>query len=69
MISDLSRKQTEAHLARVLYELLDAHDDTRVLAATLEHDDVEWAAHLDYLRCLQRVGREALARTTMAVGG
>ena len=56
-------------LGRLVYELLDAHDDTRVLAATLEHNDVEWAAHLDYLRSLQRVGREALARTTVAVGG
>jgi len=46
----------------LLYELLDAHVDTIKLAGGLEHDEC-WAAHLDYLRDLQRVGRETLART------
>jgi hypothetical protein len=45
----------------LLYELLDAHIDTIKLARPLEQDDC-WAAHLDYLRDLQRVGRETLAR-------
>ena len=49
-------------LGGLLYELLDAHIDTIALAGELEGDEC-WAAHLDYLRDLQRVGREALART------
>jgi hypothetical protein len=44
----------------LVYELLDAHVDTMRLARGLEADPA-WAAHLDYLRDLQRVGREALA--------
>jgi hypothetical protein len=48
-------------LSGLLYELLDAHIDTIKLACALEYDD-RWAAHLDYLRDLQRVGRETLAR-------
>jgi uncharacterized protein YciI len=47
-------------LIALTYELLDAHADT----ARLAHDasDAEWDNHLAYLRDLQRVGREALAR-------
>jgi hypothetical protein len=48
-------------LSGLLYELLDAHIDTIKLARPLEHDEC-WGAHLDYLRDLQRVGRETLAR-------
>ena len=48
-------------LALLIYELLDAHDDTMRLGEGLE-SDLRWRAHLDYLRGLQRVGREALAR-------
>jgi hypothetical protein len=47
-------------LVELVYELLDAHDDTTRLATELEQD-AGWAAHLDYLRTLQRVGRELLA--------
>jgi hypothetical protein len=50
-------------LVLVVYELLDAHDDTVRLGEGLEAD-LRWKAHLDYLRGLQRVGREALARGT-----
>jgi hypothetical protein len=46
---------------RWVYELLDAHRDTAWLSADLEGEP-EWRAHLDYLRDLQRHGREALAR-------
>jgi hypothetical protein len=47
-------------LADLAYELLDALDDTARLAA--ERDgDLRWAAHVQYLRDLQRVGREMLA--------
>ena len=45
----------------LIYELLDAHQDTAEIAQDLS-DDPEWAAHLDYLRALQRIGREMLAR-------
>jgi hypothetical protein len=40
---------------------LDAHCDTISLADEAD-DNVVWAAHLSYLRDLQRVGRETLAR-------
>lgn len=52
----------EVELAMLVYELLDAHADTAQLAATLEGDP-RWAAHLDYLRVLQRKGREVLAHS------
>ena len=48
------------YVAELVYELLDAHVDTMRMAHDLD-DDPAWAAHLDYLRDLQRVGREALA--------
>jgi hypothetical protein len=47
-------------LTRLVYELLDAHDDTARIAAALTWDD-DWRVHLDDLRDLQRVGRELLA--------
>jgi hypothetical protein len=53
--------QPAADLTDLIYELLDAHVDTVRLAVELEQAPA-WAAHLDYLRDLQRVGREALAR-------
>ena len=48
-------------LAELVYELLDAHVDTISLAEERPETD-GWAAHLDYIRDLQRVGRERLAR-------
>jgi ABC-type uncharacterized transport system YnjBCD substrate-binding protein len=48
-------------LTALTYELLDAHADTARLA-TDEATREEWQNHLAYLRDLQRVGREALAR-------
>lgn len=45
----------------LVYELLDAHDDTARMASELEPDPL-WQAHLEYLRALQRKGRETLAR-------
>lgn len=53
-------------LSSLLYELLDAHLDTIALAGPLEPNQ-HWAAHLDYLRGLQRVGREMLARVRAPV--
>lgn len=56
-----SDSATAVSLAALVYELLDAHTDTAQLAAGLPYDR-SWAAHLDYLRALQRAGRETLAR-------
>jgi hypothetical protein len=52
-----------APLGALVYELLDAHADTADLADGLESDP-RWAQHLDYLRALQRTGREALAHAS-----
>jgi hypothetical protein len=57
-----STVETSPKLVELVYELLDAHDDT-VRLAQERIGEVRWAAHVDYLRQLQRVGREALART------
>jgi hypothetical protein len=55
-----STVEYSAKLVDLVYELLDAHDDTARIAQ--EHTGEEqWAAHLDYLQQLQRVGRELLA--------
>jgi hypothetical protein len=47
-------------LARLVYELLDAHADTDRLVRG-SSTDILWRAHLHYLRDLQRTGREILA--------
>jgi hypothetical protein len=52
-------------LTDLVYELLDAHCDTICLA---DDADEEWAAHLSYLRDLQRVGLETLARVPVGAG-
>jgi hypothetical protein len=43
----------------LVYELLDAHTDTVVLASNLT--DPIWEAHTDYIRALHRRGHEILA--------
>jgi hypothetical protein len=48
-------------LTELVYELLDAHQDTADLVAAAA-PAWSWEAHLDYLRVLQRTGREMLAR-------
>jgi hypothetical protein len=53
-----------APVEAIVYELLDAHADTASLAASLASDPA-WAAHLDYLRSLQRAGRALLARRSV----
>jgi len=50
---------TSPRLERLIYELLDAHDDTARLAQDIE--EIHWVAHVEYLRRLQRLGRETLA--------
>jgi len=64
--ADASGTSANEVLSGLLYELLDAHLDTLKLAVSLDESQ-EWAAHLDYLRDLQRVGRETLARVGAAV--
>jgi len=59
-VNDPQPRVTQAELLELIYELLDAHDDTARLAAGLE-DDLRWRLHLEYLRDLQRVGRGRLA--------
>jgi hypothetical protein len=59
--AEMSGQASSEELGCLVYELLDAHEDTMRLAWGLSGDD-QWAAHLDYLRDLQRVGRERLAR-------
>jgi hypothetical protein len=51
-------------LKELIYELLDAHYDTTILAGELAFD-AGWSEHLEYLSKLQRVGRERLAETLM----
>lgn len=51
-------------LTTLVYELLDAHLDTVDLAKDLREEP--WRAHLDYLRVLQRAGRELLAQAGAA---
>jgi hypothetical protein len=53
-------------LIRLVYELLDAHDDTARIAHKFGPDG-KWRRHLDYLRDLQRVGRELLAAASPQV--
>jgi hypothetical protein len=55
------RCRATTHPEVLVYELLDAHADTAELAAE-PRGEPRWAAHLDYLRALQRTGREALAQ-------
>ena len=54
-------------LARLVYELIDAHADTERLAHE-RPNQLQWRAHLSYLRDLQRVGREILAESTYDEG-
>jgi hypothetical protein len=55
-----STVEASALLVELVYELLDAHDDTARLAQGLD-GDAHWATHLEYLQRLQRVGRELIA--------
>jgi hypothetical protein len=57
----------EELLVVLTYELLDALDDTTRLAAGVD-DERTWEFHLDYVRQLQRVGREVLANATAQDG-
>ncbi len=61
--ADASTTTDVRRLQALVYELLDAHVDTMVLASGGSDREL-WSAHLDYLRDLQRVGRETLARVS-----
>jgi hypothetical protein len=52
-------------LSELIDELLDAHCDTVCLGDELQSDP-EWAAHLAYLRDLQRAGHAIVARAATA---
>ena len=55
-----STRNTEQALVELVYELLDAHDDTaRLLDGPASEQ--QWRLHQEYLRSLQRTGRELLA--------
>ena len=55
-----------ALLVDLVYELLDAHSDTVDLASQL--NDPDWQAHTEYVRALQRRGREILALSVRGAG-
>ncbi len=59
--------ETCEQLTGLVYELPDAHDDTARIA-TGQNLDAHWQAHLGYLRDLQRVAREVLARAGQQEG-
>jgi hypothetical protein len=54
-------------LISLIYELLDAHDDTARIVAGLASDSI-WQLHLVYLRDLQRLGREIVAAASGQLG-
>ena len=61
--SDPPAPKRPVDIVELVDELLDAHADIADLAAELEwYGDTRWRAHLEHLRALQRVGREALAQ-------
>jgi hypothetical protein len=57
---------TTTRLVALVYELLDAHDDTVRLLENLGVDP-PWVGHVEYLQRLQRLGREILARAQNGV--
>ncbi|HUZ28255.1 MAG TPA: hypothetical protein VMU90_03385 [Solirubrobacteraceae bacterium] len=59
---------TQPGLATLADELLEAHLDTLELAQELSSLP-DWDAHLEYLRSLQRRGRELLAAADAEVIG
>ena len=64
IIASAAAERSE-QLARLAYELLDAHADTEQLSHE-RPSQLQWSLHLSYLRDLQRVGREILAEPSGA---
>jgi hypothetical protein len=57
---------SDADALALIYELLDALDDTRRMVEGLPIDD-ELAGHVRYIRDLQRAGREVIAHADAGV--
>ena len=49
-------------LPDLVSELIDAHADTVQLIVGEQRTELQWLAHCDYLRALQRLGHETLAQ-------
>lgn len=60
----LATRSSDELIVPLIYELMDAHDDTARIAGETSLDPA-WRAHLEYLRALQRKGRELIAQTTL----
>ena len=52
----------DVSLLDVLSEFIDANADTVYLMTGSQRTELEWSAHCDYLRALQRLGHQTLAR-------
>ena len=52
----------DVDLLDLLSELIDANADTVYLMTGRQRTELEWSAQCDYLRALQRLGHETLAR-------
>ena len=52
----------DVSLLDLLSEFIDANADTVCLITGDQRTELEWLAHCDYLRALQRLGHETLAR-------
>jgi Na+/phosphate symporter len=68
MFEALPAAPISEELTQLVYELLDAHEDTARLAEEAA-SEAAWALHLDYLRDLQRVGREVLGKAAVGWRG
>jgi hypothetical protein len=53
---------SDAGLLDLLSEFIDANADTVDLMTGKHRTELEWSAHCDYLRALQRLGHETVAR-------
>ena len=53
--------ERDVSLLDLLSELIDANADTVQLITGDKRTELEWLAHCDYLRALQRLGHETLA--------
>jgi hypothetical protein len=52
----------DVSLPDLLSEFIDANADTVYLMTGKQRTELEWSAHCDYLRALQRLGHQTLAR-------
>jgi len=59
----------DVSLLDLLSELIDANADTVCLITGARRTELEWLAHCDYLRALQRLGHETLAHHDRRVPG